>query len=50
MALGESEEVGVAGIFGLGNLVIAQAAGLAAGSAVSGVDDVIGAGVRRRRR
>ncbi|SDZ25950.1 hypothetical protein [Herbiconiux ginsengi] len=44
-ALGESEEIRVAGIFGLANLVVAQAVGLAAGSAASGVDVAVGADV-----
>ncbi|WP_382304026.1 hypothetical protein [Herbiconiux sp. UC225_62] len=55
-ALGESEpdEIRVAGIFGLANLVITQVAGLAAGSAgavasgvpgLPGVDDALAAGV-----
>jgi hypothetical protein len=38
-ALGGSEEVLAAGIFGLADLVIAQVAGLAAGSAIAGGDE-----------
>jgi hypothetical protein len=46
-ALGESEaeEIRVAGIFGLANLVVAQVAGLAAGSGAIVADDAIGAAV-----